>query len=403
MHDLRFVRRHGATLKAFPLFLTLPGRQNSMKGFMARQKADAAARRIVGVSKQTEMSLRKRVTVLWLLVAVIFGAFNAVFWPVYRHQQAMAPENFLAYAQTLYAREGSVAGIACLMRGIAAQHPPYAEPYETLHAWLSEAGRAEEAARWKPRALFYAAFTAKDFREALGRAIQAELRQNPVPPVAPTLIRHLEAMSMDFAAALGVREAAASLTPEERLALLRLSSGAINTDGQIGGTGVKSPVDILVQSGGGEGARRLAHIVIQDRNYAASKRGLNVVLADSMSGQILERGLFDIWESAGEADRLTRFLRDAPPGCIGAFAVFDDASANLSAALEAELLNFGLERQAIVARQPALLGLRYSFAAIGIKGAAPGAALQAWTPDTFQGHPGHPVTCGVLVKGRSGV
>jgi len=367
-----------------------------------RQAPDNVARRIPGVSKKTEMSSKKRVAALWLLVAVIFGVFNAVFWPAYRHQKATAPENFLACAQTLYAREGSAAGIACLLRGIAAQHPPYAEPYETLHAWLSETGQAEEAARWKSRALFYAAFQAKDFREALGHAIQAELHRNPVPRIAPGLLRHLEAMSLDFAAALGVREVAVSLKPEERLTLLRLSGDAINTGGMIGTTGVKSPMDILVQSGGGEGVRRLAHIIIRDRNFAVSKRGLNVVLADGVSGQILQWGLFDIWESAGEADRLTRLLHEAPAGCIGAFAVFDDASVNLSAALEAELLNFGLERQAVNNRQPALFGLRYSFAAIGVKGAAPGAALQAWSPDTFQDHRGHPVTCGVLVGGRSG-
>jgi len=373
-----------------------------MRAKTTRQAPDNVARRNLGVSKHTEISAKKRVAALWLLVAMLFGGFNAAFWPAYRHQKAMAPENFLARAQTLYAREGSAAGIACLLRGIAAQHPPYAEPYETLHAWLSEAGHAEEAARWKPKILFYAAFTANDFGEALGRAIQAELHRNPVPPITPALVRHLEALSLDFAAALGSREAAAFLTPEERLALLRLSGDAIRTDGQIGGTGVRSPMDILVQSGGGEGARRLAHIIIRDRNFAVSKRGLNVVLADGVSGQILQWGLFDIWESAGEAERLVRLLRDAPAGCIGVFAVFDDASVNLSAALETELLRFGLERQAVINRQPALFGLRYSFAAIGVKGAACGTALQSWCPDTFQGHRGHPVTCGVLVEGRSG-
>ncbi len=68
--------------------------------------------------------------------------------------------------------------------------------------------------------------------------------------------------------------------------------------------------------------------------------------------------------------------------------------------LEAELRAFGLAREANIDRRSAILGLRYSFAAIGVKGAREGAALQAWSPEAFQGRDGHPVVCGVLRAGQ---
>ena len=60
--------------------------------------------------------------------------------------------------------------------------------------------------------------------------------------------------------------------------------------------------------------------------------------------------------------------------------------------------------EAMIQRRPRFFGMRYSFAAIGVKGAIPGKAMQAWSPDAYDGKSGHPVACGVItpVAGRAG-
>jgi hypothetical protein len=138
------------------------------------------------------------------------------------------------------------------------------------------------------------------------------------------------------------------------------------------------------------------------------RRGMHVVLIEPERGQVTGSSVFDVWRSAAEAERLTRYLQDVLPGTIAAFAVYDDASAHVNPALEEALREFGLERRTLVGRTPALYGRRFSFAAIGVKGAAPGSALQAWSPGDYQvpgdsvQHASHPVHCGVLLPSGDG-
>ena len=339
-----------------------------------------------------------RVVFLWLLVLLLFAGFNGVFWPIHFRQIELAPENFLAHAQKLHDRGESSAAIAYVRSGIGAHHPPGPEPYAALRDWLRGQGEEAAAQGHEPAVRFYSAMRSgiAERTRLLFDAVEAAMAVRPMPHVAPQTRHYVDRLAGNFGAAYGVLEVQSAMTPQQQLALLWLTGGALLTDGMIGATGIQSPEDILVQSGGGGGARRHAHIFLRGRDYASRKRGFHAALINAETGQVIQSGVFDIWDRVDEAGRMAEFLRAAQAGCIGAFAVFDDASANLTAELEDELLGFGLERQACIERAPALLGLSYSFAAIGVKGAGPGTALQAWSPENFKGQPGHPVVCGVV-------
>lgn len=140
----------------------------------------------------------------------------------------------------------------------------------------------------------------------------------------------------------------------------------------------------------------MAHIFLHNRDYGGAERGMHVALIDPVTGEPTQLGVFDIWAAPENADRMARMLNAAPNGTVGAFAVYDDASANMTDALEDALRSFGFLPETILQRRPRFYGLRYSYAAIGVKGAIPGQAMQAWSPDEFDGRPGHPVACMVL-------
>ena len=335
--------------------------------------------------------------VLWLVIVGAFAAFNAVFWPAHMHQADRDPAQFLAYARKLDGLGETLPALVRLRQGIRQHHPPWPEPYELLQGWLRRAGAEDEALALEPVIAFYRALSTGDADRGkeLRQAVRGVREQKAVARVDASTCDAVNQLAGDFSRALGLLDTVGPMSCEEQLALLRLS-GPLRTDGRVGETGVRSPVDIVVQSGGGAGPRGVAHLFIRGREYAKRQRGLHAALVDAQSGQVFALGDFDIWDSAAEAARMTQFLREAPAGCIGVFAVRDDASANLTPALEAELLGFGLECQAVINYEPALLGLRYSFAAIGVKGASAGTALQAWSPEAFQGYPGHPVACGVI-------
>ena len=340
----------------------------------------------------------KKVTVLWLMTAVLFGGFNAAYWPVHRHQVDMAPENFLRYAYRLQAEGRTRDAVEILRRGIDTQHPAFPEPYAVLRDWLTGLGSAEAAEEYAASVVFYAALTggAAERGGMLLHAAAMGAAAYEAPALRAETARGIRWLAGDWAAAYGVLDAVADLPAEEQLALLRLTGHAFSVDGAIGATGVHSPEDILVISGGGTEARRMAHILLRGQDFAKAERGFHVAIVEGKTGQVIQTGHFDVYARESEAERMARFLRRAPDGAIGAFAVYDDASVNLSIELVRELLAFGFEEQARIDRAPAILGLRYSFAGIGVKGATPGTALQVWSPDSFGGYAGHPAACGVL-------
>lgn len=344
------------------------------------------------------MSDAKRVAALWALVLAVFACFNAVYWPVAWRQRDLDPANFMPYAKKLHGEGQLAAAIDIVKQGIDANHPPYAAPYETLQAWLTEFHDADGATTLRPTIAFYRArATAPAEREqALREAIREFDLFNRMPRLLPETARAVDLAVKDLCPVLGVPDLAQNLKASDQYSLLALSGGTMVTNGKIGETGTKIDFDLIVQSGGAAKERRIAHIFLRGRDFGGQERGLHAALIDPANGQFLQGGIFDIWSSSAEADRLALLLRDAPEGTIGAFAVMDDASANMTETLEAGLRSFGLFPEAMVMRHLRFFGLRYSFAAIGVKGAIPGSALQAWSPEEFDGHRGHPVACAVF-------
>jgi hypothetical protein len=342
-----------------------------------------------------------RVAVLWLLILVVFGAFCAVYWPVRLHQWKTDPANFIAYADDLIAEGGTEKAAHVLETGIAELRPPGPEAYRMLHRLLTDTGQTGAAKEVTPRLLFAQAYEQRDIEaakrnELLHRAVSAYFEVNPVPRIPRVLEGALKMFAVNQVQLLGAGGAVLDMPPNEHLALLDIAGGAFSLDGMVGETGVRAPLDILVQSGGGQGVQRVAHIIVGEQDLGRRARGMHAALIAPDSGQVLRHWVFDIYDSPPEVERMIAFLREAPDGVIGAFAVFDDGSVNMTPALEQELLNFGLRRMTRVHREMVLIGLRHSFAAIGVKGAAPGSALQAWAPEEFNGYPGLPVTVGVI-------
>lgn len=348
-----------------------------------------------------QQSVVKRVGVPGLFILALFALFNAVYWPVRLHQQEMAPENFLAHAMTLYKQGARDAARQWLKDGIAAFHPVDPGPYETLLQW--EPVGSADWGRYEAAAGFHKALLAAP--EGRGALLQQAARKSlallAVPHLSPTALKTAATFAAGLGGAWGVDEAVAGFSPEERYALLRLG-GELSENGEVGGTGVKIRTDILASSGGGPAGRQYTHIFLRGRDYASDKRGFHVVLLDPRSGQVVQTGQFDVWDTPEDAQRMTRFLREAAAGVVGVFAVADDASGNMDEELEEALRAFGMERRTSINRTPAMLGLRWSFAAIGVKGAQAGTSLQVWSPERFQGYPGRAVVCGVICPLEAG-
>lgn len=354
---------------------------------------------------QVGMTAFKRIALLWAIVLACFAAFTAAYWPLHAYQVRNAPDNFAAYAQNLEENGQTDAAIKVLQIGISEFHPPCRAPYEHLARLLEQAGDMQARHALEPVRMFYAALeeTDADHRDIMLRdAARARLQHQPAPPLGDANAQALHRMAVDLTAVYGAARAVLDMGPEEHFALLSIAGGAFRTDGLVGETGVSCPVDILAQSGGGQGVQRTAHIVVNGRDYARRERGIHVVLFDPKAVDVLHWDCFDLYDDLSAAQRLSGLLQRAPQGTIGAFAVFDDGSINMTIELEEALIGFGLERKARVGRDRALVGLRSSLAAVGVKGATPGSALQVWSPERFGTRDGHPVACGVLIPRRTG-
>lgn len=347
------------------------------------------------------MTSVQRVLVLWLLILVVFGVFCAVYWPVRLHQRSTAPANFMRYAEDLVRDGRNEEAREVLEMGIARMRPPGPEAYARLQATHYSFGDQDAAAKWEPALQFRRAYATQGSRPeerdvALRKAAEAWLALHEVPTPSAAMREAIARCAVDLVAPFGAGRVALDMAPREQLALLAVGGGEFRYDGQVGDTGIGLPAEILVQSGGGEGVHRVAHLYVDGRDYGRRERGMQVVLIAPGTGDVLRWDVFDLFDRPEEAGRLLSWLEGTPKGVIGAFAVFDDGSANMPHALEEALLSFGLERKAMVGAKPSLVGLRFSFAAIGVKGAAPGTALQAWSPEIFDGYHGLPVAVGIL-------
>jgi hypothetical protein len=135
----------------------------------------------------------------------------------------------------------------------------------------------------------------------------------------------------------------------------------------IGQTGVNTPVDLELNSGGD-----FAFITVgfgpDAVDASVHRRGVNVAVVEPKSGQVTAIKGFDTAANSHEAAALRQFIEGIPAGQIvlvatqglDAVAFFDDTT-------WAALQSLGLDTA----------GLTLPFSAIGVKGAAPGAAQQA--------------------------
>jgi hypothetical protein len=135
----------------------------------------------------------------------------------------------------------------------------------------------------------------------------------------------------------------------------------------IGQTGVETPVDLEVNSGSD-----FAFITVgfgqEAVDASAHRRGVNVAVIQPRSGQVTANRGFDTAANEVEAAALSQFIREIPQGQIVIVATQGwDAASFFNAETLASLQSLGLASQALTP----------PFAAIGVKGASAGAALQA--------------------------
>ncbi|OGQ89135.1 MAG: hypothetical protein A2289_13170 [Deltaproteobacteria bacterium RIFOXYA12_FULL_58_15] len=137
----------------------------------------------------------------------------------------------------------------------------------------------------------------------------------------------------------------------------------------IGSTGVSSPVPIAVTSRGFYAAPA-ASIRVAGVELSPNVRSYNLVALDP-AGRLIDRAGFDLIPDAegSTAQALATFVARLPLGAIVAVAVKDDGSLNFRPEVRAALGTLGIAA-------PPAESFRHAFAAIGVKGSAPGTALE---------------------------
>jgi ABC-type transport system involved in cytochrome c biogenesis permease component len=148
-------------------------------------------------------------------------------------------------------------------------------------------------------------------------------------------------------------------------------------DGAIGGTGVQAPVAIEVNS---SAPAELAYITVGEGEGAEDgsvhRPGYNVAVIDPRTGELLDRQGFDTTPGGNEAeaDALAGLIEGLPAGQIVVVALQGDGAVHLTDRAVAALRAIG--------GQADLRGTTgWSHAIVGVKGAAPGTALEAAGPD----------------------
>ncbi|HEX2500815.1 MAG TPA: interleukin-like EMT inducer domain-containing protein, partial [Methylomirabilota bacterium] len=140
---------------------------------------------------------------------------------------------------------------------------------------------------------------------------------------------------------------------------------------QIGTTGVLSPGDLRVSSAG-RPYGNASSILFNGTELSRNRRGYNVVALDP-GGRVIEMASFDTFEANAASRKLETWVRQLPMGTIVVGAVSDEASVYLTRAAVAALRMLGVVGD--------LRGrYRESHAFVGVKGAEPGMALEAFGP-----------------------
>lgn len=158
----------------------------------------------------------------------------------------------------------------------------------------------------------------------------------------------------------------------------------------VGQSVVATRHNLVVHSAGLDAGGDLgfAHVYVDGKDVLTGGRGLNVAVIEPGSGRVERTARFDVSTDPAANRAFLQLIEAAPAGRIVAVAVMDDASLSFSEDSLAALRMIGA--------QVDLRGqLRRSYAAIGVKGAAPGQALEHMA----QGRPAS-VAVGAHVYGR---
>ena len=139
----------------------------------------------------------------------------------------------------------------------------------------------------------------------------------------------------------------------------------------VGESGVAVPRAILVESAGEE-VGNLAHVFVDGRDMARGGRGFNLVAINPEDGAVTARATFDTHLDPDASRRLATFVAAIPPAQVVAVAIADEGSRLLGDEAVAALRTLGLTQ--------ALQGeahFRWSYAALGVKGAPLGSVPEA--------------------------
>ncbi|MCC7352980.1 MAG: hypothetical protein IT330_04420 [Anaerolineae bacterium] len=139
----------------------------------------------------------------------------------------------------------------------------------------------------------------------------------------------------------------------------------------IGTTGVSAPRYILVSSAGLD-VGDFGHVYLDGAEVSPNQRGYNLVSLDAGSGRVLAVETFDTNAVITDSARLVDFVAAVPDGAIVAGAAADEAAYSLTGEAMRALQQFGI-------RFDMRGHFRWSHAFIGVKGAAAGTALEAWS------------------------
>jgi len=130
---------------------------------------------------------------------------------------------------------------------------------------------------------------------------------------------------------------------------------------EIGSTGIMAPVDIEVQSGGGQWNGEQEQIDVKGENHSPHKQGINVVVIHPETGAVVASGNFNTGLYWPEGERLAQFINEVGRDKIIAVSVIHDGATELRKAGQNALWGVG------GGSQPIAWG---SFALIGVQGAA---------------------------------
>lgn len=139
---------------------------------------------------------------------------------------------------------------------------------------------------------------------------------------------------------------------------------------QIGQTGVRSPVDIGVLAGG---PVHYSAVIVDGVTVTPKQRGIVLALIDPDTGKLRAAGGYDTYLSSDESDRLAAAIAAAPDGTIVGLATYEEGAAKLNDAARAAIAGLG-------ARVDLKDKIGAAYALVGVKGAAPGTAIERFDP-----------------------